>query len=324
VDIKTREDVVSVLNMPFDEFEKTVKKQAFYTLIESKKNKVLVSGMIAYDNICKNWCTYCGMRAGNNKLKRYRLSLNDIFDIENQIKKAGLHSVFLISGEDPKYDFNDILKMVRHAKDIGLFVILAAGEQSLDGFKALKEAGLDEYALKYETQNRELFNKIKPSTTFDKRMEAIYNVKEAGLKLGSGSIVDFPHQTIENIADDIMLAYELKINWAPIIPYIPVPGTPLAGEGKAGNIFIMQKVISILRIMLPDVNITAQQPGEDLRKGLGDFEGNKNAILAGANVLFADMTPKEDKENFAVINNRMLNEVERIDDIIKSVGMERQ
>ena len=56
--------------------------------------------------------------------------------------------------------------------------------------------------------------------------------------------------------------------------------------------------------MMPGVNITAQQPGEDMRKGLSDPEANIAAVKAGANVLFFDLLPDPLSQNFRVIDDR--------------------
>jgi biotin synthase len=57
-----------------------------------------------------------------------------------------------------------------------------------------------------------------------------------------------------------MLMKKLEISGHLFIPYMPVPGTPLAKKAEWGSVETTLKEISILRIMMPGVNITAQQP----------------------------------------------------------------
>ena len=57
---------------------------------------------------------------------------------------------------------------------------------------------------------------------------------------------------------------------------------------------------------MPQVNITAGQPGEDPKNGFGDRQGNLDAIAAGANVLFADLLPAGKADAFHVVDNRNL------------------
>lgn len=111
------------------------------------------------------------------------------------------------------------------------WVSLACGEYERSQYEELRAAGADEYVVKFEMSDRETFDRLNPSTSYDKRMNAIRWVKESGLLLASGNIVDYPGQTLEQLADDILLMKELEISWAPVIPYLPAQNTPLAAEG---------------------------------------------------------------------------------------------
>lgn len=319
--IQTKAEVLEILKMPYEEFNNTIKQKAKEIHANSNNNNINVTALFGYDNICKNQCTYCGMRAGNSGFKRYRIGICDAKKTEEAVKKLGIKRIFLISGEDPKYDFKDIISMVKYAKKLGLFVSLAAGEFSVEKYQELEASGLDEYVLKFETSNRDMFKKIKPSTTFENRMKCIEYIKNSNMKLASGNIIGLPYQTLDQVADDIMLMKELNISWAPIIPYIPVPNTPLAKEGGRGSLETTIKEISVLRIMMNKVNITAQQPGEDLKNGLADIQGNLNALNAGANMLFVDMLPQEIVKDFNVINNRMIEGVDRVNRLVEMSGM---
>lgn len=319
--IQTKTEILEILNMPNEEFNNSIKKRAKEIHIQNNDNSVDVIALFGYDNICKNQCLYCGMRAGNSKLKRYRIGLEDAKKTEDAVKKLGLNKIFLISGEDPKYDFKDILSMVEYGKELGLFVSMAAGELSFEKYQALEAAGLDEYVLKFETSDKDMFAKIKPSTTFANRMKCIKYIKNSKMKLASGNIIGLPQQTLEQVADDIMLMKELEISWAPIIPYMPVPNTPLAQEGGRGSIETTLKEISILRIMMPQVNITAQQPSEDPKSSLADVQGNLNALSAGANMLFVEMLPPALIKDFNVINNRMIEGVEKVNKLVEMSEM---
>ena len=41
---------------------------------------IFVRGLIEFSNYCKNNCYYCGIRAGNAKCERYRLTPEEILD----------------------------------------------------------------------------------------------------------------------------------------------------------------------------------------------------------------------------------------------------
>jgi biotin synthase len=214
-----------------------------------------------------------------------------------------------------------LLYVVGSLKAIGFYISLACGEFSKGEYSELHESGADEYVLKFEMSQEDVFNRMKPSTDYKKRMRGIEWIKESGMRLASGNIVDYPGQTDEQIAEDILLMKQLEISWAPVIPYLPAKGTPLAEEGGRGSLEKNLKEISILRIMMPGVNITAQQPGENLANGLADAAGNLNALRAGANMLFADMLPSTLARNFSVVDNRITLGLEHIKSMAEQSGM---
>ncbi len=317
----TKQEIESILAMRAHEFDATKRREARELCRSAHGNTITVTALLGYSNVCRNRCAYCGMRVNNTALRRYRLGIGEITALANTAVSQGVTRLFLISGEDPKYRFDDMLAAIEYGKKAGLFLSMAAGQYSLEQYRALAAAGLDEYVLKFETSDRALFNRIKPSTDFDARMRCIDHIKSTSMKLASGNIIGLPGQSLESIADDILLMKKLNISWAPVIPYMPVPGTPLAEGSARGSLEITLKEIALLRIMMPRVNITAQQPGEDISRGLGDVQGNLNALNSGANMLFIDMLPAPLASDFNVINNRMIEGAEKIQSIAKLAGM---
>ena len=43
-------------------------------------NDVYIRGLIEFTNVCKNDCYYCGIRKSNDKVERYRLTLDEILE----------------------------------------------------------------------------------------------------------------------------------------------------------------------------------------------------------------------------------------------------
>jgi len=319
--IDTKSDILDILKMPYEMYTDKVAARAREIHRKINDNSLIATAMLGYDNICKNQCLYCGMRAGNTNVKRYRIDRDDIVSWAKIASKIGFKRIFLISGEDPKYGFDNIFYFIEKIKALGFYISLACGEFSKEKYNEFHAAGADEYVLKFEMSQENIFNRLNPSTNFRKRMQCIEWIKESGMRLASGNIVDYPGQTDEMIAEDILLMKKLEISWAPVIPYLPAKGTPLAAEGGRGSVEKNLKEISILRIMMPEINITAQQPGENLKNGLADPEGNLNALKAGANVLFADMLPSKLAQNFSVVDNRITLGLEHIKNMAKKAGM---
>ncbi len=306
VNLSTKQEIKEALDMPYSEFKETIMAEALKVRKEATDNALYTTAMLGYTNHCKNQCLYCGMRAGNTKLPRYRIPPCDIVESAKNAKETGLERLFLIAGEDKAYKFEDLLKAISEVTKLGLQVSLAAGEFSESQFRELESAGVYECILKFEMSHEDTFNRLNPSTNFKKRMECIEIIKSTNMLLASGNIVDYPGQTQEELIDDIMLMKELDISWAPVIPYMPAAGTPLAEEGGRGNLETSFRQISIIRNLLPKARYTAQHPGEDPKLGVSAVDGNLNALNAGADTLFVDLLPAAQAQNFSVIDNRIV------------------
>ena len=320
--ITQRSEVLEVLRMPMEEFLDQVAPAAKELHRQHNGNRLTATSMMGYTNVCKNQCLYCGMRAGNSMIPRYRMDPEQVLEAVRRAAETGFRRLFLISGEDPKYGFDNLLRLVSGAKEAGIeWVSLACGEYDRDGYKALKDAGADEYAIKFEMSDPDTFDRLNPSTNFKQRMAAIHCVKELGFALASGNIVDFPGHSLEQMADDIMLMGELEVSWAPIVPYMPAKGTPLAAEGGPGRQELILKEISLVRLMLPGVYITGGQPGKNLKEGFASEDGNLAALAAGADLLFADLLPAAKADAFHVVDNRVLLGLDRIQEMARKSGM---
>lgn len=306
----SRQEILEILRMPEEEYRQTIMAKARQVYREAD-NTLYAAAMMGYSNICRSQCLYCGMRA-SHQIPRYRMEVNDVIESFRLAKENGLKRAFLISGEDPGYGFDKLVQMVEAIHGMGFYISLATGEFDLNQYQELKAAGADEYVIKFEMGQEETFNRLNPSTNFRQRMAAIENVKKSGLALASGNIIDYPGQTDEMIAEDILLTKELDISWAPVVPYMPAMGTPLAQEGGPGKRIKALKEVSILRLMMPGIRITAQHPGDDLTKGLSDETGNREALLAGGNILFVDLLPAAKQQAFKVLDHRDLKGMDHI------------
>ncbi len=320
-DLITKEDILEILRMPEEQYRAVLAPKAKAVHIETNGNTLTATAMLGFSNICRNRCLYCGMRAGN-AIPRYRMEIPRILELFASAHKQGLRRAFLVSGEDPGFAFDSLLKLVASLKDQGMeWISLACGEFEKSQYSELHDAGADEYVLKFEMGQEEVFNRLNPSTDFRKRMAAIRSIRELDIPLASGDIVGYPGQTEEMLAEDLLLMRDLGISWAPIIPYMPAKNTPLALEGGPGRLDWMWKVISVLRLMMPKVNITAQQPGKDPAEGLASREGNLAALNAGANFLYADLLPASQAEDFRVIDHRVTLGLDHIREMADVSGM---
>ena len=93
-------------------FEKARQKKE-----EVYQDKIYIRGLIELSNYCKNNCLYCGIRAVNTSIERYRLSKEQILDCTRYGHELGFRTFVLQGGEDPAYSDEEICDIVRQIKE---------------------------------------------------------------------------------------------------------------------------------------------------------------------------------------------------------------
>lgn len=288
---------------------------------ENVGDGVHLRGLIEFSNICKCSCKYCGLRSPNTKADRYRLEPDEIIKYAKHGVELGYKTIVLQSGEDSYYDTKKLCYILSEIKKSDVAVTLSIGERSKDDYFAFKSAGADRYLLRIETTDKQLYKKMHPSMSFENRKQCLYNIKASGLEVGSGCLVGLPEQTIDSLADDILFFKELNADMIGIGPFIPHPETPLAGDLNKENFDMALKVMAVVRLMLPDINIPATTAMETINP-----MGRIIALNSGANVVMPNILDSEYKVKYEIYPNKIcLNEHSGkcrncIESKIKSIG----
>lgn len=252
-------------------------------------------GIIEFSNHCRRNCLYCGLRAGNAAVRRYRMAEAEIIDAARAGAALGVKTVVLQSGEDMYYDARRMCDIVRGIKaGCDVAITLSMGERPLSDYQAMREAGADRYLLKHETANREIFTALHPDDDFDERIACLKELKALGYQIGSGIMVGLPGQTIEDFADDILLLSELDVDMAGIGPFIPHPRTPL-GNSPPGSAEMTLRVIALTRVVLKDAHIPATTALETVDPGM-----RRRALQCGANVIMPNITPPKYRADYEI------------------------
>ncbi len=248
---------------------------------------VWLRGLIEFSSYCHHNCCYCGLRSGNKKAGRYRLSPAEILAAVQQVVAAGLGTVVLQSGEDAWWTTARLVELVQEIKKQypQLAITLSVGERSYADYAALRQAGADRYLLRFETSNPELYAKLHPGTTLAQRLDCLYHLQQLGYEVGSGCLVGLPGQTLADLANDLLLIRRLRLPMVGIGPFIPHPETPLAGA-TAGDVPLTLKMLALTRLLLPASNIPVTTALATLDGG-----GRQNGWHAGANVVMPNATP---------------------------------
>ena len=265
-------------------------------------NKVYIRGLIEISNFCKNDCYYCGIRCSNKKADRYRLNKDDILQCANQGYQLGFRTFVLQGGEDAYYTADvlcDIIKTLKE-KYPDCAVTLSLGERQKDSYQKLFNAGADRYLLRHETADSEHYSKLHPEKlSLKNRMECLYNLKQIGFQTGCGFMVGSPYQTTKQIIEDLKFIKEFEPQMCGIGPFIPHKDTPFK-DFKQGSLDLTLRLLSIVRLMLPNVLLPATTA-----LGTIDKSGREKGIKAGANVVMPNLSPISVRKKYMLYDNKI-------------------
>lgn len=257
-------------------------------------DNVLIRAIIEFSNICNRQCKYCGLNCTNPNVDRYQMTKEEILEAAQKAVDAGYKTIVLQSGENPKLDREWMGDIVKQIKKMGSAVTLSIGELSDEDFQYYKECGADRYLLKHETADAELYQRMHPCGTLESRVHCLKTIRKLGYEAGSGFMIGLPGQTLETIAEDLLLLKELGCKMAGIGPFIPHPETPLKGASK-GNTELTKRAVALARILLPDANLPVTTA-----LGVINQSEKENAFACGANVIMKKVTPDEYKKAYEI------------------------
>ena len=248
---------------------------------------VHLRGLIEFSNICRNDCLYCGIRRGNKGVKRYRMGDDELVETARRAVEIGFKTIVLQSGEDMHFDKDRMSRIIERIKQMDVALTLSIGERDYSDYEAFRNAGADRYLLRIETTDVDLYHRLNPGMSWQRRHECLLMIKELGYEVGSGIMVGLPGQTVESIAGDLLYLKDFGMDMAGIGPFIPHPDTPLANE-QGGSLEMALRTMAVMRLLLPDINIPATTAMESLHP-----QGRIMALKAGANVVMPNVTEGE-------------------------------
>jgi biotin synthase len=274
---------------------------------------VHLRGLIELSNYCVRGCTYCGIRAGNRGVERYRVSEAVALECAHKAVAFGYGTLVMQSGEDYGITaewMTGVLRRIRSETTISA-ITLSLGERPDEDLVAWREAGADRYLLRFETSDEELYRRIHPDLPgkVSDRMRILRRLQELGYEAGTGIMVGIPGQTQASIAGDIALFRGMDMDMIGIGPYLPHPATPLGREferrlagddwprDQAPNSELMTcKVIALTRLARPDANLPATTALSLANKAGGRAHG----LQRGGNVVMPNLTPAEEREHYEI------------------------
>jgi biotin synthase len=305
-----KKDLIRMLNAD-DEEQVLLFKKSREVTDSFIGNKVYLRGLIEYSNVCIKDCLYCGIRKSNKNTQRYTLSDEDVIQCAIYALEHNYGSIAIQAGERTDTLFiskiTHLLQEIKKLSNDKLGITLSLGEQTFDTYKEWFDAGAHRYLLRIETSNRALYSKIHPNNSlhdFDKRLEALQNIRKGGFQLGTGVMIGLPNQTIENLADDLLFLKALDVDMVGMGPYIEHLETPLIEtqylfNSRQERLDLTFKMIATLRILMKDINIVAATALQAI-----DKMGREKAIRYGANILMPNITPGNFRNNYKLYQDK--------------------
>lgn len=295
------DEYMKLINIPEDQneylFECARKSQH-----ESFGNHVFMRGLIELTNYCKNDCYYCGIGRSNENIKRYRLTVEEVLECCKVGHELGFRTFVIQGGEDPYYTDSMIEEMIIRMKEMypENAITLSLGEREISTYKKWFNAGADRYLLRHESATESHYNKLHPSgMRLSTRLDCLKALKGIGYQTGAGFMVGSPFQTDEELVNDILFLEELKPEMIGIGPFISHKDTRFASFNN-GSVEKTLVLIAILRLMNPNVLLPATTA-----LGSASDDGRERGILAGANVVMPNITPKRLRKLYSLYDGKI-------------------
>jgi biotin synthase len=315
----TKSDIVELLKAEGNDRTLLFKKSAE---IKEKQvgNIVYYRGLVEFSNICGKNCYYCGIRAENKNVDRYNLTDEEILTAVKFAHESRYASVVLQSGELANKAFVErieyLLQKIKTITNNEIGVTLSLGEQTEETYIRWMAAGAHRYLLRIESSNPELYSKIHPQNEkhdFETRLNCLKTLKKLSYQVGTGVMIGLPFQTDDDLANDLLFMKEFDIDMCGMGPFIEHSDTPLFEytsllETKEKRFDKALKMIAILRLMMPDINIAAATAMQAI-----DKLGREKAIKVGANIIMPNITPGKYRDSYKLYENKPCTDEEAED-----------
>ncbi len=284
---------------------------------------IFLRALIELSNVCRNDCLYCGIRRSNRHVARYTLTCDQVLDCCEQGYQFGFRTFVLQGGEWGEERSQWIADLIREIRQNwpDCAITLSLGEHPRETYALWRDAGADRYLLRHETHNERLYSLLHPrELTIQHRLQCLEWLKELGYQVGAGIMVGAPFQSLKAIVEDIQYLIDFKPHMIGIGPFISQSDTPL-GRFPAGSVDLTARLYAIMRLAIPHALIPSTTAMATLAS-----DGRCRGILAGANVVMPNLSPMENRSQYALYDNKAalgaesVQGIKLLEDELASIG----
>ena len=234
-------------------------------------------------------------------MARYALKRETILECCREGYALGFRTFVMQGGEDPALTDEWIEATVAAIRNefSDCAITLSLGEKSREAYERFFRAGANRYLLRHETHNEQHYRKLHPEEmSLKHRLQCLQWLKEIGYQTGTGIMVGSPGQTLPHLVEDLLFIEQFHPQMIGIGPFIPHHETPFGME-PAGSVEMTLKLLSLFRLMHPSALIPSTTALATLSP-----DGREKGILAGANVVMPNLSPREQREKYALYDNK--------------------
>ncbi|MEG0830066.1 MAG: methylornithine synthase PylB [Anaerovoracaceae bacterium] len=315
----TREQIIDLLETKDEERIQRLFAEARKIRVENFGNKMFLYGFVYFTTWCRNDCAFCYYRKSND-IERYRKTSEEVLALSKGLADSGVHLIDLTMGEDLVYhkeSFDTVISIIDQIKETtNLPVMISPGLVNDELIKKFANAGTDWYALYQETNNRELFAKLRLNQDYDERMHGKLFAKESGMLIEEGLLAGIG-ETAEDLADSLINMGKIGAKQLRVMSFVPQPGSPMENI-KTPDRILELKVIALMRILYPWSLIPTSLDIDGIA-GLAD------RVNAGGNVVTSIIPPRSGLAGVA--QNSMdvddgCRTVAEVEKILETLGLE--
>lgn len=312
------EDFKALLSPAAEPFLEQIARKARLETRKHFGNSAYFFTPIYISNYCENYCIYCGFNC-HNKIKRAKLSQEEIHEEMKAIAETGLEEILILTGEsrkasDVKYIGEACKIAKKYFKNIGIEVY----PMNSDEYRYLRECGADYVTVFQETYNSDKYETL--HLAGHKRIFPYrFNAQERALMGGMRGVAFAALLGLDDFRKDAlgtgMHAYliQRKYPWAEISISCPRL-RPIINNASINPKDVHEKqllqIMCAYRIFLPFAGMTiSTRERAEFRDNVVGLAATK--ISAGVSTGIGSHSESEDKGDaqFEIADTRGLDEI---------------
>ncbi len=312
------EDFKALLSPAAEPFLEQIARKARLETRKHFGNSAYFFTPIYISNYCENYCIYCGFNC-HNKIKRAKLSMEEIHKEMKAIAETGLEEILILTGEsrkasDVKYIGEACKIAKKYFKNIGIEVY----PMNSDEYRYLRECGADYVTVFQETYNSDKYETL--HLAGHKRIFPYrFNAQERALMGGMRGVAFAALLGLDDFRKDAlgtgMHAYliQRKYPWAEISISCPRL-RPIINNASINPKDVHEKqllqIMCAYRIFLPFAGMTiSTRERAEFRDNVVGLAATK--ISAGVSTGIGSHSESEDKGDaqFEIADSRGLEEI---------------